>query len=126
MSSKTCEYPQYPQYTNPNYCEYTNYVQYCLSNMFHFTPKCWEYLSNIVPTTYFIFVLSDPFCPNVWFIFVLMSGCRITGLKGGAHTIDLCFKNIVDVPWEKATVAAVKKCIKFIKHHQQTLAVFKG
>lgn len=54
-----------------------------------------------------------------------MSGCRITGLKCGAHSIDLIIKDIVAMPWAKATVAAAKKCIKFIKHHQKSLAVFK-
>lgn len=41
-----------------------------------------------------------------------------------AHSIDLLIKDIVKIDWARATVEAVRKTIKFIKHHQVPLAIF--
>ena len=60
------------------------------------------------------------------FIVALIYVCRITGLLCGAHSVDLLIKDIVEMAWAKATVASVKKSIKFIKRHRRPLAIFKS
>lgn len=64
--------------------------------------------------------------PPPLFHYGIVSAFRITGLLCGAHSIDLLIKDIVDMAWAKATVASVKKSIKFIKRHQKPLAIFKS
>ena len=71
-------------------------------------------------------LFTKPLCIHLFVHHGAVSVCRITGLLCGAHSVDLLIKDIVEMAWAKATVASVKKSIKFIKRHRKPLEIFKS